>query len=133
MTVALGIDALVAALLLVTIYFAVSLNRKLNQLRTSRAEFEKLVGEFGAAAVVTEGSIAALKDSTVEKQAALQENINRAEALRDELTFMLDRGDGLAEQLHGLIRAGRPVRPAGPVPDGLSSAPARGLRGFNSG
>ena len=43
MTLALAIDILVSVLLLVTIFYAATLNRKLGQLRTSRAEFENAV------------------------------------------------------------------------------------------
>ena len=131
MTLAQTIDILVAGLLVVTIFYAVSLNRKLGQLRTSRAEFEKLIAEFSSAAVRTEGSIAALKESAGEQQAGLQKKIDGAGKLRDELAFILDRGDGLAHQLDGLIRAGRKASHSGDADAGAPlMAPVRGLRGL---
>lgn len=131
MTLALAIDILVSVLLVVTIGYAATLNRKLGQLRTSRAEFEKLVAEFSSAAVRTEGSIAVLKESAGQQQAGLQNNIDRAGAMRDELAFILDRGDGLADQLDGLIRAGRKASHSASAEDRTTSTPpARGLRGF---
>lgn len=131
MTLAQAIDILVSVLLVVTIFYAVTLNRKLGQLRTSRAEFEKLVAEFSLAAARTEGSIVALKQSAGEQQAGLQQKIDRAGGLRDELAFILDRGDGLADQLDGLIRAGRRAGQSASADAGTAPAtPVRGLRGF---
>lgn len=131
MTLALAIDVLVSVLLLVTIFYAATLNRKLSQLRTSRSEFEKLVAEFSSAAVRTEGSIAALKESAGQQQAGLQKNIDRAGALQDELAFILDRGDGLADKLDGLIRSGRKASHSASADAGTAPvSPARGLRGF---
>ena len=130
MTLGLMIDVLVAVLLAVTIFYAVVLNRRLGQLRTSRADFEKLVTEFSSAAVRTEKSIAALQESSGDRQADLQSEIDRAKALRDELAFMLDRGDGLAEKLGGLIRSGRQASQMTSVAGEDTSAPARGLGGL---
>ncbi len=130
MTAATMIDLLVAGLLVVTIFYAVILNRKLGHLRTSRAEFEKLVAEFSAAAVRTEAGIVALKESAGERQADLEGRIDRAKELRDELSFMLDRGDGLAGRLDGLIRSGRRATSESGAQSTELDAPARGLRGF---
>ena len=131
MILAQAIDILVSVLLAVTIFYAATLNRKLGQLRTSRAEFEKLVAEFSSAAARTEGSIVALKQSAGEHQMGLQKNIDRAGGLRDELAFILDRGDGLADQLDGLIRAGRGVGQSTRSDTGAAPVTqARGLRGF---
>ena len=130
MDVATMIDALVAVLLLVTIIYAVMLNRKLGQLRTSRADFEKLVAEFSAAAARTEGGIAALKEGTAARQADLEGKIDRADAIRDELAFMLDRGDQLAGQLDSLIRGGRGATAGTRGDETERRGSGRGLRGF---
>ena len=130
MDVATMIDVLVAALLVATIVYAVMLNRKLGQLRTSRAEFEKLVAEFSVAAARTEGGIAALKESAAVRQADLEGKIDRADALRDVLAFMLDRGDQLAGQLDSFIRMGRGATAGARGNETEVRAPGRGLRGF---
>ena len=134
MTLAMSIDVLVAILLAVTIFYAATLNRKLGRLRHSRADFEKLLAEFGSAAERAEASIAALKKNAGDRQADLLDKIKRAQALQEELAFILDRGDGLANQLDDLIRAGREKAKGDvgqtPATAAPGAAGARGLRGL---
>lgn len=113
MIFSLVLDILLAILLAVTIAYAVTLNRKLGVLRQDRAELERLTQNFGESTRRAEESIGRLR-ATAD---TLQERIDKAQALRDDLAFLADRGGSTADRLEDLVRAARketggPVIPA---------------------
>ena len=103
MTFTLALDILVAGLLVVTIAYAVVLNRRLGMLRRDKTELEGLAANFGEATMRAGDSIVKLKTTAEE----LQNRIEKAEALRDDLVFLIDRGDASADRLEEAVRAGR--------------------------
>ncbi len=113
MTATLWLDGLVAGLLVVTIAYAVMLNRRLANLRDGRAELEAMIGEFKTATEQAQGAVERLKQSAGKRQSDLAEQIESARALRDELAFLADRGSGEANRLEGLIKQGRSTESAG--------------------
>jgi hypothetical protein len=106
----LMLDALVAALLVATIVYAAILNRKLGRLRADRAELEAQIARFVDCTHRAEASIKHLKAVSEEAGRSLQQPIDRAMAVRDELVFMIERGDTLSEKLSGRISAAREPR-----------------------
>ncbi|NKB43980.1 MAG: hypothetical protein GKS03_06830 [Alphaproteobacteria bacterium] len=94
-----------------------------------------------------EAGIPKLKKATLEANNALQERVEKAHSLRDDLAFMIERAEEMADKLDGAVKSGRamdvaqqaaapvasaPVRPAQhrpapPMPD--ASAPSRTLAG----
>lgn len=107
MELSLILDIVVAALLVATIGYAAVLNRKLQSLRANKAEFEAMIGEFNEATRRTEGSIQALRLAADQTAKALSVQVERGQALRDELTFLTGRADGAAER----ITSGGSARP----------------------
>lgn len=103
MPFALILDVLVAVLLVFTIAYAILLNRRLGSLRKDKTDLEKLAATFGQATVRAEESIGRLKITAD----ALQDSIDKAEALRDDLSFLIDRGGSAADRLEGAVRAAR--------------------------
>ena len=99
MELSLILDVVVAALLVATIGYAAVLNRKLQSLRANKAEFEAMIGEFNDATRRTEGSIQALRLAADQTAKALSVQVERGQALRDELTFLTGRADGAAERI----------------------------------
>jgi hypothetical protein len=97
------LDFLVAILLVVTIAFAFILNKRLGKLRGDRKAFEKLAETFGDSTSRAEEGISALHQTTN----VLQERLDKAQALKDDLTFMIERGDRTADKLEKLVRATR--------------------------
>jgi hypothetical protein len=97
-----------AALLAVMIVYAVRLNRRLSTLQEDKAEFERLLLSFTDSTSRAETSVARLKASAMDTAQSLQESVTRAQALRDDLAFMVDRADDLANRLEGAIREARP-------------------------
>ncbi len=116
MEFSLILDVVVAILLMVTIGYAVVLNKRLGNLRRDKAELEKLALGFNDATTRAEDGIAELKATTD----LLQGRIDKAESLRDDLVFLVDRGSSAADRLEEQVRVARDE--AGVVP-GRTVAP----------
>lgn len=110
MTYSLIVDLFVAILLVVTIGYAIVLNRRLGKLRGDKAELEKLAATFGESTVRAEESIEKLRNTAD----MLQGRMEKAEALRDDLAFLIDRGGQAADKLEDLVRATRDKVGIGP-------------------
>ena len=124
MSIATILDGLVAVLLVTTIGYAALLSRRIAGLRAGKAEMRGLIADLTAATTQAESGISGLKSASVEQGEQLQQRLEKAKALRDDLSYLLDRGDSLADRLAGSIRLSRqldfevPVEAAGerPVP-----------------
>lgn len=129
MPFSLILDLLVALLLVVMIGYAVALNRRLGSLRQDKSELQELAASFGGATMRAEESINRLKNMTD----TLQHSIDKAQALHDDLTFLIDRGDTAADRLEERVRGirreqGQAYPPAG-NPGGAENNKAAGNRG----
>lgn len=107
MTFALLLDILVALLLAVFIGYAVVLNRKMTVLRRDKGELESLAASFGQATLRAEESIGRLKKTSAE----LHELTAKADTIRDDLAFLIDRGSAAADRLEGMVRQARAKAP----------------------
>ncbi len=97
------IDIAVAVLLIVTIGYAISLNKRLSRLRADKKDLENLARTFGESTLRAEENINQLR--TVAK--ALDIQMERAQSLRDDLAFLTDRGGSAADRLEELVREAR--------------------------
>ena len=104
----LFLEVIGATLLGVMIVYAIRLNRRLSTLQEDKAEFERLLLSFTDSTSRAETSVARLKASAIDTAHSLQESVTRAQALRDDLAFMVDRADDLANRLENEIRDARP-------------------------
>ena len=100
MTLPIAIDITVSLLLVVTIAYAMVLNRRLGRLRRDKAELEGLANSFANATIRAEDSIRKLKASADD----LAERLKKAENLRDDLNFLIERGSGAADRLEAAVR-----------------------------
>ena len=112
------LDLAIILLLVPTIVYAVILNRRLSALRRSRDELGKVVSSFNEATMRAEAGIPKLKKATVEANTALQDRVEKAHSLRDDLAFMIERAEEMADRLEGAVRTGRTDtgQPASPPP-----------------
>ena len=110
MSFSIALDIIVAVLLAITIGYGVVLNRKLGNLRGFKTELETLSAKFGDATARADDSVGKLKKTAT----GLQDNIEKARSLRDDLVFLIDRGDATADRLEGVVRAARKESPAVP-------------------
>lgn len=100
-------DAIVAVLLIATISYAAMLNGRLAVLRGDRAKFDELIQGLTAAAQRAESGIAGLKVAAEDVGRRLERKIEEGQSLRDDLSYMLERGSLIADRLEGTIRARR--------------------------
>ncbi len=122
MPFSLALDVLVAVLLVITIGYAMVLNRRLGRLRRDKSELEKLAATFGKATARAEENIGRLKKTAD----ALKERIDNAQALRDDLAFLIDRGGSVADRLEETVRAARKEGAFRPRPGLKKAAAAHG-------
>ena len=100
-------DTVVALLLIATISYAAVLNARLGVLRNDRAKLEELVNGLTVAAQRAESGISGLKAASEDGGLRLAKKIEQAQTLRDDLTYLLERGGSIADRLEGTIRARR--------------------------
>jgi len=111
------LDLIVSALLVATIGYAVILNSRLTALRKNRDDMAKIIVSFNEATVRAESSIPKLKRAAEEAGGSLQERVEKAQSLRDDLAFMIERADTMANRLENAVRSARtevrtPAQPA---------------------
>ena len=125
MTYALAFDAVIAVLLVITIVYAVILNRKLSALRDAKGEMERLLLGFAEATGKAEQGLAAFRDAADGAGKDLQRQIQTARALADDLAFLVQRGAGLADRLDG---ANSNDRGAGRAETTVATAPGEAAK-----
>jgi hypothetical protein len=87
-TIGVFMDGLIAVLLLATIATGLFLNRRIERLRKSTADMGSMVGGFDKATARARAGIEALRAALRESGQQLQDQINVARDLRDDLRSM---------------------------------------------
>ncbi|GEM_PF-1794802 len=103
----LVVEIVVAALLACTIVYAFVLNRRLTELRKDKAQLERLAVSFNHATQRAETSVHKLKTTADEAVQSMQTCISEALDLREDLQYLLERGEATADQLENSIRNAR--------------------------
>ncbi|MBL6934235.1 MAG: hypothetical protein ISR48_02375 [Alphaproteobacteria bacterium] len=100
--IALFTDGMIAILLVVTIVYCIILSKRLNSFRRNEAEFQSLVSSFNQATARAEDSIIALRETAEHIRGNLHMEVEDAKTLYEDLTFIIERGDSLANRLGGV-------------------------------
>ncbi|WP_188259963.1 DUF6468 domain-containing protein [Azospirillum tabaci] len=129
-TLTLVLDLVMVGLLAATIAYAIILNRQIIKLRESRGEMAELVRGLNEAMSRAETGVRGLKKTAHETGDDLQRTVAKAQTLRDELEFMIEAADAMANRL-GNVGGERPkpgpaARPA--ARPGLSARPPAASR-----
>ena len=120
------LDISLMVLLAATLFHAVRLERALGVLKRDRASLEALVSDFNASTRAAEAGIERLHLAVDGSGREIQRQIETATVIKDDLTFLVQRGEGLADRLDETVRATRPgggqpaARPAYPAQTSLS-------------
>lgn len=101
------LDLVVATLLIATIVYASVLNRKLAALRNNKQEMEAMVNRLVQTTEQAEHGLADLKAAAGEKGEELDKRVKDATALVDDLGFLVDKGNSLADRLERQIGQAR--------------------------
>ena len=104
------INLVIIALLLPTIAFAYKLNKNLEILRKNQSSLGKLVSALNEATYKAENSIPKLKSVTEHSSENLREVVDSAKELKDDLLFINERADNLANKLENAINDGRQIK-----------------------
>ena len=103
------LELVLIALLGATLFQAIRLERALGMLKRDRASLEALVVGFNASTHQAESGIARLRAAADGAGRQIEAQIAKSVSLKDDLAFLTERGDRLADRLDMLVRAARPL------------------------
>ena len=103
----MGLNLVVAFLLMIAIVYAALLNYRLKKLRSNKDDVDMAIMRFDQAVIKAEESISFLREISGKSYNALLESIQKSQALRDELFFLLEKGEELANKMDNQIRLAR--------------------------
>ena len=109
-----GIEIALIVLLGITLFHALRLERALGMLRRDRVALEQLVAAFNASTQQAEAGIERLRNAADGAGQQIARRIETATALRDDLHYLSERGESLANRIDALVRAARPRAPEAP-------------------
>jgi hypothetical protein len=103
------LDLFLIGLLATTLFHAVRLERALGVLKRDRATLETLVAGFNTSTRQAETAIERLHAAADGAGHQIARQIDAATALKDDLAFLVERGERLADRLDSLVRSARPM------------------------
>lgn len=117
---------LVAALLVAAMPFVIRLERRLRALRQDRSALDGSAAGLAEATRTAESASLRLRASAETAGRQVAEALARAEPLRDDLRYLVERAEAVADRLDGLVRAARMLPAPGAAQD-LPPEPPSGL------
>ena len=102
------LEILLTGLLSVTLFHALRLEKALGVLRRDRAALEELVVGFNESTRQAEGGIERLRAVADGAGRQIARHVDQAKVLKNDLVFLSERGEKLADQLDMLVRQVRP-------------------------
>lgn len=123
-------------LLAIAAPFAWRLERQIAALRREGAALESGAAGIAAASAAAEATLARLRATAEQSGRSVAERVAEATPLREDLRFLTERAEMLADRLDGLVRQARPAAAepppaAGPTP--RSEAERELLRALRGG
>jgi hypothetical protein len=103
------LEIVLMGLLAATLFHAVRLERALGVLKRDRAVLEELVAGFNASTRQAEAGIERLRAAADGAGRQLAHQTVTGSALKDDLSFLTERGERLADRLDDQLRSARPV------------------------
>ncbi|WP_428391902.1 DUF6468 domain-containing protein [Lichenicoccus sp.] len=131
------LEILLSGLLVMTLFHALRLERALGVLRRDRAALEQLVAGFNESTRQAEAGIERLRTVADGAGRQITRQVEQAKALKNDLSFLTERGEKLADQLDDMIRQSRPGREPEALPQAntawarpaLQAVPTEGREG----
>ena len=93
------------------IIYAYNLNKSLNTLRQNQKSLAQLVAALNEATFKAENSIPKLKSATEHSSEGLKEVVDSAKEIKNDLLFINERADSLADRLENVISSSRNMKP----------------------
>ena len=104
-----SLEIVLVVLLGATLFQAIRLERALGVLKRDRASLESLVVGFNASTHQAESGIQRLRAAADGAGRQIDSQLTKSVALKDDLSFLTERGERLADRLDILVRAARPI------------------------
>jgi predicted trehalose synthase len=120
-------NAALLALLLAAIPFAWRLDRRLDALRLIGGDLGDGARGIGEATEAAETALARLRATAEQSGRLVAERVATAEKLRDDLAFLAERAEVIADRLDALVRQARPVSDPAPAQQAPRSEAEREL------
>ena len=102
------LETALIGLLAATLFHALRLERALGVLKRDRAALEDLVAGFNASTRQAEAGIDRLRGAAEGAGRQIAKQIDAAAALKDDLVFLIERGEHVADRMDKLVRSSRP-------------------------
>jgi chromosome segregation ATPase len=96
---AIILDVVLVGLLIATIVYAIILNKQIVRLRDSRAELAELIAGLNEAMAKADSGVKGMRKTAGDTGEGLQKAIDKAASLKDELNFIIETGEALADRL----------------------------------
>jgi Domain of unknown function (DUF6468) len=103
------LQIVLVALLGATLFQAIRLERALVVLKRDRSSLESLVVGFNASTHQAENGIQRLRSAADGAGRDIETQLTKSVSLKDDLAFLTERGERLADRLDTLVRAARPL------------------------
>lgn len=101
------INLIIIVLLVPAIIYTYRLNKSLNELRQNQKSLAQLVAALNEATFKAENSIPKLKSETEHSSEGLKEVVDTAKEIKNDLLFINERADSLADRLENVISSSR--------------------------
>jgi uncharacterized phage infection (PIP) family protein YhgE len=108
------INLVIIALLIPMIVYSYRLNKSLQTLRQNQKSLAQLVSALNDATFKAENSIPKLKTATEHSSEGLKEVVDNAKELKNDLLFINERADSLADRLENVISTSRNIKTPAP-------------------
>lgn len=123
-----AVQIAVIGLLAATLPMAWRLDRMLRALRADRAALDQGAAGLAEASRHAEAALMRLRATTELAGRQVAERVAGAEAIREDLRYLVERSEALADRLEGAVQAARPiVGAAAPTPSAVRSDAEREL------
>lgn len=109
------LELVLVVLLGATLFQAIRLERALGILKRDRASLESLVAGFNTSTHQAESGIQHLRAAADGAGREIETQLAKSVSVKDDLYFLTERGDRLADRLDTLVRAARPLSQDRPV------------------
>ncbi|MDG1287089.1 MAG: DUF6468 domain-containing protein [Rickettsiales bacterium] len=97
------IDSLMVVLLVATIFYCVMVSRRIRVLQDSREEFAQLITKFDETTKRAQESIDDLQKVGKKVNESLNERLDKANFLADDLAFMIEKGNKVADKVDNTL------------------------------
>jgi chromosome segregation ATPase len=121
------LEIVLVVLLGATLFQAVKLERALGVLKRDRASLESLVVHFNTSTHQAENGIERLRAAADGAGRQIESQLTQSVTLKDDLAYLTERGEQLADRLDVLVRAARPLTQDRPA----ATAETKGPKGGN--